>query len=256
LYEFLGQEYLNEALHNKGYSSAQILHRLSITLSEDENRHTNPVSFMKDTATLYQQHGRSSVLKFHQRKILLGNGYIADGKLISEPFDFSQKNQIALTDLHSMLQGILFPMSVRKKHRFKFSKDDRMFVLQYMSQYPSETLYPQYDSVSDAGGKFLLWGSEKRALPKQIRIFNKIGGAYGFLTDVAYIADFDKRIEFMISATILCNSDGIFNDDKYDYEKTGFPFMKHLGEVIHNYEVSRPRGYIPDLTEFKISYEK
>ena len=35
LYEFLGQEYLNEQLHKKGYYDAQIIHRLEISLSED-----------------------------------------------------------------------------------------------------------------------------------------------------------------------------------------------------------------------------
>src|SRR5213075_1326575 len=30
LYEFLGQEYINDELHKKGYSSAQILHHLDI----------------------------------------------------------------------------------------------------------------------------------------------------------------------------------------------------------------------------------
>ena len=40
LYEFLGQDYINNELHKKGYTGAQLLHRLSISLSEEENRHT------------------------------------------------------------------------------------------------------------------------------------------------------------------------------------------------------------------------
>ncbi len=58
-----------------------------------------------------------------------------------------------------------------------------------------------------------------------IRIFNKVGDAYGFLTDIAYIVDFENNIQFALSATILANADGIFNDDKYDYETIGLPFM-------------------------------
>ena len=42
LYEFLGQEYINTELHKRGYDSAQIIHRLDIALSEEENRATNP----------------------------------------------------------------------------------------------------------------------------------------------------------------------------------------------------------------------
>ena len=74
-----------------------------------------------------------------------------------------------------------------------------------------------------------------------IRIFNKVGDAYGFLIDAAYIVDYKNEIEFMLSAVIYCNSDGIFNDDKYDYDKVGLPFMKNLGKIIYDYERTRIR---------------
>src|SRR6267154_3475253 len=41
LYEFLGQEYINSSLHKMGYTDAEIIHRLNISLSEEANRHTN-----------------------------------------------------------------------------------------------------------------------------------------------------------------------------------------------------------------------
>ena len=56
LYEFLGQEYINSQLHRMGFTNAQILHRLEIFLSEDENRHTNPIKFYtEDGRAVYQQ---------------------------------------------------------------------------------------------------------------------------------------------------------------------------------------------------------
>jgi hypothetical protein len=122
-----------------------------------------------------------------------------------------------------------------------------------MSMYPAEAGFPPYDTANfhDAYCKFLYWGGEKGALPKNLRIFNKVGDAYGFLTDVAYIVDFDKNIEFMVSATIYCNSDGILNDSNYDYQTIGLPFMKNLGRVLYDFEVNRNRKRTPDLSEFK-----
>ncbi|HSZ86546.1 MAG TPA: hypothetical protein VK787_10975, partial [Puia sp.] len=108
----------------------------------------------------------------------------------------------------------------------------------------------------DAFGKLLYYGSEKATLPKNIRIFNKEGDAYGFLTDVSYFVDFDKKVEFMLSATIYCNSDGILNDDKYDYETVGLPFMKQLGRTIYDFELKRKRNFEPNLYGFKIKYDK
>ena len=110
-----------------------------------------------------------------------------------------------------------------------------------MSAFPRESDHPQYDSSSywDTYCKFLLLGSERVSVPNGIKIYNKVGDAYGFLTDIAYIVDADQKVEFLLSATIACNRDGIFNDDKYDYDDIGYPFMKHLGEVILKYEQTR-----------------
>ncbi len=69
LYEFLGQDYINDNLHLRGYKEVQILHRLQISLSEDENRHTNPVSFLNDeNKIIYQQPGNFSQTKYTSRK--------------------------------------------------------------------------------------------------------------------------------------------------------------------------------------------
>jgi hypothetical protein len=91
-------------------------------------------------------------------------------------------------------------------------------------------------------------------MPSYIRVFNKVGWAYGFLIDVSYVADFKNKIEYMLTATVYVNSDGILNDDKYDYDETGWPFMKELGQTIYQYELKRARKYKPDL-KFEIWHE-
>jgi hypothetical protein len=101
-----------------------------------------------------------------------------------------------------------------------------------------------------------MFGGLKEPLPKNIRILNKIGDAYGHMLDIAYVVDFDKKIEFFLSAEIYCNSDGILNDDKYDYDSIGYPFMRNLGRVIYDLESSRKRAYYPDLSLFKAVYDK
>ncbi|WP_206022518.1 serine hydrolase [Pseudoflavitalea sp. G-6-1-2] len=258
LYEFLGQQYLNDELRKKGYSSAEIVHHLEVVMNADENRHTNPVTFLGAAGdTIYHQPMQVSTLAPQPRHDSLGIGYEKDGAIVHQPFDFSRKNRISLEDLTGVLKSILFPQSIPESQRFDIDADDYRFVWKYMSQYPQESVYPPYDtSFQDAYCKYLYYGGEKGSLPKQFRIFNKIGDAYGFLVDVAYFADFDRNIEFMLSATILSNKDGVFNDSQYDYETVGFPFMKQLGRVIYEYELKRPRKTAPDLNEFKLLYDK
>ncbi len=158
--------------------------------------------------------------------------------------------------MREILQSILFPLSVPADQRFNLSKDDYDFLKKYLSQYPSETSYPKYDTsvYYDNYVKFFFQDST-HSMPKNIRVFNKVGWAYGFLTDASYVADFKNNIEYMLAATVYVNSDDILNDNKYDFETVGHPFMYQLGRTIYNYELHRKRNYTPDLSTFKINYD-
>ncbi|MDE3235571.1 MAG: serine hydrolase [Bacteroidota bacterium] len=259
LYEFLGQGYIQQKLAEKGYADAIIRHRLQAGFTNADNSITNPVQFY-DTAgkLLYSQATQSNKTTFPSLNVKLGKGFYQNGKLVDGPFDFSEKNRLYLEDLTHMLQSVLFPESFPEQQRFHFSEDDRQFLLHWMSAYPKESRYPYYDTASywDSYCKFLLFGSEKSNIPSYIRVFNKVGDAYGFLTDVAYVIDIKHNVEFMLSATILCNSKGIFNSDQYDYETLGLPFMKNIGQLVYQYELTRKRKYKPNLGSFILNYNE
>jgi Beta-lactamase enzyme family len=258
LYEFVGQEYLNNRLQELGCKNSQILHRLSISLQEIENRTTNQIRFLnKKNKLLYQQAQAVSNLKYQQRKDSVGIGYYKGDKLINEPLNFSTKNKFVLGDLTDMLLKVIFPKQFDANKQIQLKKSDYNFLLRCMSQYPSESIFPKYDTageVNDTYCKFLYYGSERVPVNKNIRIFNKIGVAYGFVTDIAYIIDAEKNIEFALSATIYVNDDEILNDDKYGYETTGYPFMRELGKAFYQYETTRQRANKPNLSAFKLDY--
>ena len=125
-----------------------------------------------------------------------------------------------------MMQAVLFPQSVPAKKRFRLTAGDYALLYEFMSLQPRQSAFPQYDTTyTDNYVKFLFYGAQDPVQPG-IRIFNKVGDAYGFLTDAAYIIDTINRVEFLLSATIHCNSDGIYNDNRYDYETVGLPFFE------------------------------
>jgi Beta-lactamase enzyme family len=269
LYEFMGQEAFNETLYKKGYKDLRIVHRLSVPFTREQNKRSNPVKFLTPATgslePIYTQPMLVSTKLYEPKApIKMGKGYMVSGKnyyvgdsLVNEPFDFTYKNYFALDNQQAILKACLFPESVKPENRFNLKEDDYGLLYKYMSMSPLESSCPAYPDKDSAGAwdsycKFLMFGDSKAPIPKNIRIFNKVGDAYGFLLDNAYIVDFDKKIEFMLTAVIYCNSDGIFNDDKYDYETIGFPFMAQLGKVIYDFEMQRNRKFKPDLSRFKM----
>lgn len=259
LYEFIGQQEFNDSLHRKGFKDSRILHRLDSPIGPESNRYTNPIRFEKDGKIVFEQPAKYNATEYSApAPIMLGAGYMKDGALVNEPFDFTKKNFFPIEEQHRLLKTLFFPDQVPASQRFNLTEEDYRFMYQYMSQFPVETSYPASytDDYYDGFVKFLLFGATKTRLPRHIRLFNKCGDAYGFLLDNAYIADFEKGIEFMVTAVIYCNEDGIFNDNKYDYETIGFPFMANLGKTIFEYELDRKRPNRPDLSRFEVQYDK
>jgi hypothetical protein len=257
LYEFLGQQYINERLWQMGYKDIRITRRF-VPMNEDQNRHTNPIRFIENGKLLYLQPPAYNENPFDfSKKILIGKAHYDDkDSLIQSPMDFTTHNNLPLEDLQHILQSVLFPASVPANERFDLTEDDYAFLYQYMSEYPSESKYPHYDTAEyfNSYTKFFMFKSGKLTVPSYIRIFNKPGWSFGFLTDAAYIADFKNKIEFIVSAVIYVNSDGILNDDKYEYEETGYPFFKELGNIIYEYELGRKRKYYPELKNLQLYY--
>ena len=258
-YQFMGQGPTNQLLQAKGYSSVRIT-RQFMGFTDQQNRHTNAVRFYNPSGQeIYSQEPGYNRDSFSfPSPILIGNAHINRlEQLVQGPFDFTRHNSISLADMQKMLQAVVFPNSLPKKNRFNFSEKDRLFLLQYLSQYPSETNYPKYDTsvFYDSYVKFFFQDSTHR-MPAGVRVFNKVGWAYGFLTDVSYVVDTVNRVDYFLSATLYVNSDGVVNDSKYDEETVGFPFLRELGRLIYNYELTRNRPYRPPLTIQGVQYEK
>ncbi len=257
LYAFTGQQTINRRLHQMGYRDVRITRQFA-PLSLQENRSTNAVRFIRKNGKLiYRQPPACNTDSFDfSHTILLGRAHMNDrDSLVNSPFDFTRQNNISLKDLQQLLQAALFPLSVPEQKRFALNRKDHRFLLRYLSQYPSETDFPRYDTsvYYDSYVKFF-FRAGGHSIPDYIRIFNKVGWSYGFLTDVAYIVDFKHRVEFMLAATVYVNSNQVINDNTYDYEKTGFPFLYEAGQAVYHYELSRQRSCRPRLGAFKIKY--
>lgn len=239
LVEFLGQDALNSGLEDRGISPVRIAHRLgqhSYALT------TKPLIIYENDSTTAILEGTFNTAPetLELKGVKKGIGFYEEDSLIAEPFDFSLKNYYPIQAQHGLLKRVIFPQNFSSKERFDLSDGQRDFLLNAMHTVPRKVGYDP-EQYYDGYCKFFMFGDSKENILEHIKIYNKVGFAYGTLTDCAYITDTQNDIEFMLTATLLVNKNGIFNDDSYEYDEVGIPFLAELGRQLYDYELNRKK---------------
>ena len=256
LWEFLTRDYIHARLSQCGFGRMRLLHRLwPCTL--EQNHLSNPVTFLSQNGkVLYRQ--PTAISQMPDTNPLapaeIGSARMGYGMLIPQPLMADNLNCVPLEDEHRLLIGIMFPNAVERDHRFSLTADDYRLLRTWLCLLPRESGMHRYESASDFPDnykKYLLYGDGTTPIDPALREFNVVGRAYGFMSDVAYFADFKAGVEFFLSAVIYVNEDGIVNDDVYEYNTIALPFFSALGASVYGYEKSRPRLHKPDLREFE-----
>jgi len=252
LYEFVGPQELNAGLRRLGLRRARLVHRLSVGDGEPGWRHTNPVRFFADTAEtqllLAQPAGYWAAplppVRVRPASMRIGQAHVnAQGQQVAQPLDLSQKNVFSLPDLQHLLQAVVLPETVPTRQRPHLPPASYARLRDALSELPPQSRSPRYDSLHypSTYAKFLLGGGGLAHLPPGVRVYNKIGQAYGFLIDNAYVVDAAHGVEFLLAVVLYVNADGVLNDDKYDYDTVGLPFLRDLGQRVYEAELRRAR---------------
>lgn len=262
LFEFIGRAEINAKLKKYGLTESRILNRLAIGDSGESEKNTNPIRFYKDDELIYSQAAQydSKDYPLELTNLEVGIGYLdTNDKLVNKPYSFKNKNVFTIKDQQSLMKRLMMPDSYPIQERFNLKKEDYQLIYTYMSKSPTESIYPKYNPNEfwDTYAKMLFYGREKDTkIEPNIRIFNKYGDSYGFIIDNAYIVDFENKVEFFLTAVVQSNEDGIYNDNKYEYETVCYPFMKNLARTIYDYELNRTKKYLPNLGRYLMDYRK
>lgn len=258
LYELLGQDYINQKLAEKGLNHTIINHRLSYPADEIENRKFNPIRFVDKSGEILLEipERQTETVYSNPERPVIGRAYYAGDSLIETGMEFTYKNKFSLSDLHGVVQRIVFPQAFLESERFTINEEHRTFILKYMSMLPAESDYPKYEGPDyyDSYSKFFKFGTDKNPIPDRFRIFNKTGWAYGHLIDGGYFVDYENGVEFFVSATIYTNRNQTLNDNTYETEEIGLPFFAELGEYLYQLELNRKKVLKPDFEGLKFEY--
>lgn len=242
LFEWLGPTYLNQALHRAGITGGRLQHRVGVGGFDTETHAwLNPVKFVDGVDVPFQvgeRHDQFYAPLPHIKGQFRGAGYTNNaGELVEEPFDFSHKNYLSVRNLHDIVLRVMVPEAVPEQHRFNLDSADYAMLRLAMGQRPRESTSPRYDKP-DNYVKFWMFGDqpESTPIPDGLRIYNKVGWAYGYLTDAAYIKDAASGAEYLLVGTIHVNENRIFNDGVYEYDAIGLPFFGELGRAVLEHE--------------------
>ena len=231
LIDFLGYNYFNLSMRNSGYENTYLNHKF------------NPDPFIDSTWIISTLD--NDIISSKENKItVLASSYISnlkkgkkrfiDGEIINEPLDFSLKNRSSLTDMHNIMKNLIYPEITLSK--FNLNVEDYDFLRYWMSRLTFEDLGNKYitnDKFFNSYNKFFIHGIDTVLKKTDIRVYNKIGQAYGTSTDSAYIKNYKEDIEFFLTATIYTNNNEIINDDIYEYSDIAIPFLSKLSNILY-----------------------
>lgn len=240
LYDLVGHEQLNRAMHAAGLRSVVINHRLSETRTIPDMRASAAVTLRVAGREAVVVPARSSrlMLTNSAKNTLVGTGYMKGEQLVNTAMDFSGRNGISLVDLQDLLVKVARPDIDLGTPGLKLSESHRARLLQAMTEYPRESANPVYAAKDypDEHSKYLLPGI-RRVFPsivpgERVESSGKIGRAYGFSIENSYVRNPANGRAVFLTAVIYTNADGVLNDDKYEYETVADPFFADLGELI------------------------
>ena len=235
LINFLGYNYFNQQMREKGLNTIVLNHKFN----PDPYVKTDWKIYTLDRDLISKDETQEIIEHNNLDNLLQGKFQILNGEEVATPFNFKIKNRASLRDLDGVMKRIIYPDLFQEQDRINLSDQDYNFLRYWMSRFTFEDIGIEYQKDSqyfDSYNKFFIYGDSTNTIDRKIRIYNKVGVAYGALTDISYIRDYQKKIEFFLSATIYVNQNQIVNDNIYEYDDVGIPFLAELARQVYKLE--------------------
>ena len=234
LIDFIGYNYFNTKMSQAGLKNTYLNHKFNpdpyVNIDwQIQTVDKELISSNQDQIIVTANQNISGLKK--------GKNSLQDGMVVSRPQDFSQKNRFSIRDMHNLLKKIIFPSKLDKENAFNLNVEDYDFLRYWMSRHTYEDLGDKYRNDKkyfDSYNKFFIHGKDTVVNNRNIRVYNKLGQAYGTSIDNAYIRNYQDDIEFFLTATIYTNKNKTINDNIYEYDQTAIPFLSKLSQSIYS----------------------
>ena len=234
LIDFLGYNYFNDEMKNAGFDKTYLNHKFNPDpyvnstwqISDLDN---NIISSLNDNQKIIKADDKTNGLEKGDRRYF-------KGEILDESLNFSEKNRSSVTDMHNLIKYIFYPEIFDSTNNFNLNVEDYDFLRYWMSRFTYEDIGQKFigdEKFFETYNKFFIHGDEQSVSNEQIRVYNKIGQAYGTSIDNALIKNYQDNVEFILTATIYTNKNKVINDNLYEYEEIAEPFLAKLSRGIY-----------------------
>ena len=235
LIDFIGYNYFNDEMKNAGFHKTYLNHKFNPDpyvnstwqISDLDN---NLISSLNDNQKIIKADDMTIGLEKGEKRYF-------EGEILDESLNFSEKNRSSITDMHNLIKYIFYPEIFDSTNTFNLYVEDYDFLRYWMSRFTYEDIGEKFigdEKFFETYNKFFIHGDEQSVSNEQIRVYNKIGQAYGTSIDNGLIKNYQDNIEFILTATIYTNKNRVINDNLYEYDDIAVPFLAKLSRAIYN----------------------
>ena len=234
LIDFIGYNYFNHEMENAGFDKTYLNHKFNPDpyvnstwqISDLDN---NIISSIHDNQKIIKADEKTNGLEKGERRYF-------KGEILEESLNFSKKNRSSITDMHHLIKYIFYPEIFDITNTFNLNVEDYDFLRYWMSRFTYEDIGEKFigdEKFFETYNKFFIHGDEQSVSNEQIRVYNKIGQAYGTSIDNGLIKNYQDNVEFILTATIYTNKNKVINDNLYEYDDLAVPFLAKLSRAIY-----------------------
>ena len=242
-FDLVGIDRCNTRLRQMGYDG--IILKSRFVAGCGRNRLSGGFEFLNESdSVVYSIPCDSSVSDFSAVSLYptaSGRYHYEGKKKVSGPKDYSGSNFVRLADAHNLMTRLFYPEIISDPEAlFRFDDNYRQMLKSALGDFPRELLLAKQDfsKIPDHYYKFFLDPKVMKTSDGNLRIYNKVGLASGFLSDVSYFEDKENDIRFFLSAAIFAKKDGTVGGGPNNYFDLGMPALRKIGSLIYHYELA------------------
>lgn len=241
IFDLLGKDSFNTRIRQIGYDRINLRNRFYSSCLDDQQSWFGGIRFYgPDNILKYQlpcQRSQRAWLNDSNWPHQAGLKYVEGRRLVSGPKNYISGNYVSLWSAHRLLIQLIENGKDGLLDTIKLNKEIREELINALGSYPRELNSKRYNNeyFPDTYYKFFLDPSSMRTGKGELRIYNKVGIAGGFISDVSFFHDERTGLKFFISGSMMAVENGIIDYRRYKYYDIGIPVFRKIGQILYEY---------------------